>query len=352
MHQSFWRNKVVVAFAFTAFFFFLKTQCRALHPINIYPYGTKYISYFVLAIRIAMEICCMKSSNTPLELCRWNALLGLDNQLRGRCLVGILQMAEANTITMKIVKKEAPLMQVRSCPIPSIGGRPRKSTNNARRSRRLSGERDERHSRYHLQHRHHSSSSRPLRSTDNTRLSLQPPKTRSEYNHSISCFNSDLLQYAFYSLQNDAIDVVKLSISKRNVKPPTRKRPEKKLIQYIFKGTSYFHQRWRNNTVLLKRIIAHAPLCSNTLGASLRSLRNGRPMQTNATLSSLERIFFQGAEGQNSCEKENDLDPEVVCKNTNVNDTNFTVTILYERKKRRWLLFSSRKLPLKMFTRS
>ena len=53
------------------FFFDLKTPCQAVYPRIIYPYGTKYISfqiYFVLAIGIAMEICCMKSSNTSLVL--------------------------------------------------------------------------------------------------------------------------------------------------------------------------------------------------------------------------------------------------------------------------------------------
>ena len=87
-------------------------------------------------------------------------------------------MAEANTIAMVIVKKEA-LLKSEAVPAPApapASGEDRESTNNAWRSRRLSGERDERHSRHHLQHRHHSSSSRPLRST------------RSEYNYSTSCF--------------------------------------------------------------------------------------------------------------------------------------------------------------------
>ena len=85
-------------------------------------------------------------------------------------------MAEANTIAMVIVKKEA-LLKSEAVPatVPA-SEEERKSTKNAWRSRRMSGERDERHYRHHLQHRHHSSSSRPLQST------------RSEYNYSTSCF--------------------------------------------------------------------------------------------------------------------------------------------------------------------
>ena len=47
---------------------------------------------------------------------------------------------------------------------------------------------------------------------------------------------------------------------------------------------------------LPKWIIAHAHLCSNGLGASLRSLPNGHSIQTCATLSCPEKDFFKTLE--------------------------------------------------------
>ncbi|KAK2566854.1 hypothetical protein P5673_009541 [Acropora cervicornis] len=117
------------------------------------------------------------------------------------------RIAEANTIAMVIVKKEALLKSEAVPALVPASKEDRKSTNNAWRSRRLSGERDERHSRHHLHHRH-SSSSRPLRSTRKRRF------RRGKVGH-----------------------------IKNECQNPTRERPEKRLIQYIFYGTTYFHRR-------------------------------------------------------------------------------------------------------------
>ena len=73
---------------------------------------------------------------------------------------------------------------------------------------------------------------------------------------------------------------------------PKKKKPREEIHSVHILWHHVFPSKMTKRHCVPKTDHCIAPLCSNTLGASLRSFGIGRPIQTIAKLSSLERIFF------------------------------------------------------------